>query len=275
MRRREALLLLGLGTTVALLAGCSTLSRKLTFIRPDPQIKGYTQIAPEYHVRDTPGDRRREQVYAQLVSAKAQLERGELAAAEAQAQAALRLEPRSADAYTLLAVIADARGQDARSGGMFAKAVEVAPQQGAALNNYGAWLCANGRAAESLPLFERAAASPGYARPQDAWANAGACALKVGHIDEAAAPLQAALQREPGNAVALEAMADLAWRRGDTAQARDWIDRRLAAADASASSLQLASQISARLGDKAAADRYLQRLRTRFPQAAIRVDAQP
>src|SRR3546814_6712665 len=67
-----------------------------------------------------------------------------------------------------------------RAGGYYARAAELAPEQGTALNNYGAWLCGNGRAAESLAWIDRALADPIYRQRASALANAGSCALKAG-----------------------------------------------------------------------------------------------
>src|SRR3546814_19010004 len=67
-----------------------------------------------------------------------------------------------------------------RSGGYYARAAELAPEQGTALNNYGAWLCGNGRAAESLAWFDRALAAPLYRPRPSALANAGSCAPHAG-----------------------------------------------------------------------------------------------
>jgi type IV pilus assembly protein PilF len=57
-------------------------------------------------------------------------------------------------------------------------------------------------------------------------------------------------------------------RIGHDMDARAFIERRIAAAPVDASVLQLAADIENRLGDKAAAERYRQRLRAEFPQAA-------
>src|SRR3546814_13686515 len=82
------------------------------------------------------------------------------------------------------------------AGGYYARAAELAPEQGTALNNYGAWLCGNGRAAESLAWFDRALADPIYRQRASALANSGSFALKAGqtahgepHLRWAAAPV--------------------------------------------------------------------------------------
>ncbi len=136
------------------------------------------------------------------------------------------------------------------------------------LNNYGAWLCQQGQAAESLVWFDRAQRAPGNPAVAEAQSNAGSCALDAGQFERAERDLRAALSALPGNPVALEAMAQLSFRQGRYMEARAFAERRIAAAPATRSVLQLASQIEARLGDRAASDRYLQRIRQEFPQDA-------
>ena len=116
------------------------------------------------------------------------------------------------------------------------------------LNNYGAWLCQQGQAAESLIWFDRAQRAPGNPAVAEAQANAGSCALDAGQFERAERDLRAALATLPGNPVALEAMAQLSFRQGRYMEARAFAERRIAAAPATRSVLQLASQIEARLG---------------------------
>ena len=73
---------------------------------------------------------------------------------------------------------------------------------------------------------------------------------------------------EPDNAYALASMAEYQYGQGRFFEARAFAERRLAAAPADASVLQLAASIEEGLGDRAAASRYQQRLRAEFPQAA-------
>lgn len=245
-----------------LAGGCS----RLTFVKPDLGDREYERIAPSYEFRDDEQTRERTRLRNHLALATAGLATGDLAQAEREARAALDVAPDTADAYTLLAIVADRRGEDA-AGGLYARAAELAPMQGAALNNYGAWLCAHGRAAESLGWFERALADAAYRQRASALANAGSCTLSTGSTAGVEDHLRQALSLDPENATALAAMADLEYRRGRYLQARAFSERRLAAAPASASVLLLASQIEDKLGDRAAAARYVQRLRTDFPRA--------
>ncbi|WP_313224278.1 type IV pilus biogenesis/stability protein PilW [Pseudoxanthomonas mexicana] len=225
------------------------------------------QIAQDYSVKDSPEVKRRQSVQMMVSRSVQRLQAGDLDTAEREARAALKLAPDSADAETMLAVVADRRGRSEQAGHHYRRAAELAPGQGAMQNNYGTWLCANGFQAESLVWFDRAVQAPGYATPETAQANAGNCALASGQTERAERDLRQALSRDPSNAVALGAMAELEFRRQQYLPARAFIERRLASAPASVAVLKLASQIEERLGDKAAASRYVQRIRAEFPDA--------
>lgn len=261
MRAPELALLLGMASLA--LAGCS----RLTFVKPDGKRRGYEQVTPDHQVRETPEAKRRAQARDQLALAGEYLRRGEDARAEEAARALLRLDSASADAHTLLAVIAERAGRAEQAGGHYRRAVDLAPGAGAALNNYGAWLCANGHEAESLLWFDRALEDPLYATPALALANAGDCALRTGQYERAERDLRDALAREPDNARALASMAENEFRNGRYFEARAFAQRRLAAAPADPIVLQLAVRIEQMLGDKAAASQYMQQLREEFPEA--------
>jgi type IV pilus assembly protein PilF len=249
--------------SVALLAGgCS----RLTFVKSSMGSGEYERTSPTYEFRDDPGTRQRTQLRSHLTLAANALRIGKLDEAESQAMAALKIDAGSADANTLLGVVEDRRGNAAKAGGYYAKAAELAPQQGAALNNYGAWLCGNGRVAESLAWFDRALADATYRQRASALANAGSCALKAGQTARVERDLREALALDPADTTALAAMAGYQYRTGQYMDARAFSERRLAAAPAAPAVLLLASQIEEKLGDRAAAARYVQRLRTEFPQ---------
>lgn len=253
---------------VLLSSGCS----RLSFVKPSAQRGDSEQVAPRYDVSGTAESRRRSENRLRLARAGQALANGESDAAEKLLREALKADPGDPDGLTLMAVLESRRGRSREAGGYYAKAAELAPASGRAQSNYGAWLCDNGRAAEAMPYFDRALATPGYPEPAFALANAGACAEAAGQPGRVERDLRAALSLQPTNAVALSAMAEYQYRKGSYLEARAFSQRRLAAAPASADVLLLASQIEERLGDKAAADRYRQRLGKEFPQA---LSAQP
>lgn len=248
---------------MVLSSGCS----RLTFVKPSAQRRGFEQVAPDYTFRATGESRRREQVRLHVGRAVQLLREGRVDDAAGEVRSALRMDPSSADALTVMAQVELARGNQAGAGDYFSRAASAAPDEGAVLNNYGAWLCGQGRAAEAMPWFDRAIAAPGYRERTDALANAGACAEAAGDPTRVERDLRAALELDPENAVALSAMAGYRYRNGRHLEARAFSERRLAAAAATADALVLASQIEEELGDMAAAARYRERLGREFPDA--------
>ena len=262
MRRPELVLL---ALSVLLLAvGCS----RLTFIKPTSKRVPFEETAPAYAVSDSQATKQRLAAQDRLSLASQRFQAGDLVAAEREASAALKINPASDTANTLLALVQDRQGNSQKAGAYYKRAAELAPSQGVALNNYGAWLCSNGYPAEALVWFDRAIAAPGYGSPASALANAGGCALKVGQYERAQRDLRQALSLDPVNVYALASMAESEYRQSRYFEARAFSERRLEAAPASATALQMASDIEEKLGDKAAANRYIQRLRAEFPGTA-------
>lgn len=248
---------------LCVLAGCS----RLSFVRQDVSRGEYTRTAPEVELS---GADREGALALQLALRDGQeaLRGGDLEAANRAAREALRSNERSPGAHTLAALVADRRGDSSTAGAHYRRAVELAPTRGGMHNNYGTWLCANGREAESLQWFESAASVPGYGNAGGALANAGECAQRAGMAEEAGRYLDAALQRDPESPVALAALAEREQRAGNHMRARAFVQRRLDAAPADAPTLLLASQIETSLGDTRAAERYLRRMGEEFPGAA-------
>lgn len=262
MRRLDALSVALIAASI-LLASCS----RLSFIKPSASRGDVERVAPEYDLRDAPRDKGAASARRHESLAEQRLRAGQLEAALVEAKAALKADPESTKALTLLAYVEERNGRVEQAGSYYAKAAELAPRSGAMLNNYGAWLCASGRARESLAWFDRALADRAYRSRASALANAGACAGMAGEHGRVERDLRAALALDPDNAVALFAMAEHAFRNARYMDARAFSERRLAAAPASPQVLLLASQIETKLGDKAAAARYVQRLDREFPQA--------
>ncbi|NUO77426.1 MAG: type IV pilus biogenesis/stability protein PilW [Lysobacter sp.] len=248
---------------LSLLSGC----KRLTFVRPNFDKTNYEHTGPDYRVRDDKRSKDAASARTRVQLAQAALRNGDLDGADRDARLALKADAHSADALTILGAVAERRGDMAGAGQHYKKAVDLAPERGAYLNNYGTWLCASGRAAESLSWFERALADSSYATPSAALANAGSCAASAGQSERAERDLRTALALDANNALALGALARIELQKGNAFEARAFSERRLAAAPADPDALVLASQIEQKLGDMAAAARYVQRLRAEFPDA--------
>lgn len=232
------------------------------------KIKGEQWAQPGYDVRDDRNARKRVK-YEELMSVVGdRFKRGELDEAMKFARSAQKLDPKAPDPLTAQAVIDSRRGNAVAAGEAYRRAAELAPKRGDVLNNYGTWLCGSGHPAEALVWFDRALADPEYDSRADALANAGGCALDAGQTERAQSDLRQALALDPNNPYALESMARNEVVHGRYFEARAFYQRRLAAAPATLSVLQLAIQVEERLGDRTAAGRFQQRLREEFPSGA-------
>ncbi|MFC4727510.1 type IV pilus biogenesis/stability protein PilW [Coralloluteibacterium thermophilus] len=198
--------------------------------------------------------------------ARGYLERGEPEVALQRLNRALELDPGSADAHTMIAVVYEQVGRPHLAERHYERATRLAPNDGGVLNNYGAWLCRNGRAAEADAWFARALDDPFYRSPGAALANAGACALQAGNQARAEEYFRRAVELRPDDAHALEQLARLSYARGEYLSARAFIERRKGAGPATADTLELGGRIEEALGDMRAAQRYRERLRTEFPE---------
>lgn len=251
---------LWLGALVVLLSGCSAMER-LTLIRPSAKVRGYTQVAPSYDVSGKKGTHGQDPKML-LISASDLYQSGDLQQAETLAHSALKMQPGSADANTLLGLIAQARGDQRQAGGFLKKAVDTSPQTGAYATNYGNWLCTNGRAAESLEWFNRALLDVNYASPIVPLVNAGNCASQTGQSAQAEAYWRKALDLQPKQLAALAGMAQLMVGQKNYFEARAFAERWLAETPTDVTGLQLAAEIEQKLGDNVSASRYLSRIRT-------------
>ena len=157
----------------SILAGTASGCSRLTFVKPSSKMVRVAEQKSDYSVSDSAATKQRLRVQDRLALASQRLRSGDLVTAEREARAVLKAQPGSADAYLLLAVIMDYQGKVPEAGAYYKRAAELAPTDGSALNNYGAWLCTNGSPAEALVWFDRALKDPRYATPASAWPMRG------------------------------------------------------------------------------------------------------
>jgi type IV pilus assembly protein PilF len=180
---------------------------------------------------------------------------------------ALAADPKHADAHTVIALLYEKIGDNAKAEEHYRRAAQLKPKSGNENNNYGAFLCKLGRYDDAIAYFERAVADPFYQTPIVALTNAGTCAIKGGKFDAAERDLRAALERGPDNSEALFQMATVLYRKEDFFRARAFFQRYEAVGQSSAESLLLGRNIELRLGNATTAQDYTRRLRERYPDS--------
>lgn len=149
----------------------------------------------------------------------------------------------------------------------YRRALRLTPGDAALQNNYAVFLCDNGRYGEAEERFVRAARTPGYQRPDEAYQNAAMCLLRIPDRDKAKRHLRQALEINPVLASALYQMTVLSFDTGEPLQARAFLQRYEAIARHTPQSLWLGVRIERALDNAAAAADYARQLRNDFPRA--------
>lgn len=180
---------------------------------------------------------------------------------------ALSLAPDSPDAHNAMGLLRNRLGQHDEAETHFRAALRSDPGNSLALNNYGQFLCQQGRFEEGQARFIDAVKNPLYRTPEVALANAGLCALQAADTEKAEEHFRAALEKNPQLPIALLQMGQLSHDRGDFVAAQRYVARYQAVAPQTPRSLALGIRIERALGNKDQAASYELALRNRFPDS--------
>lgn len=149
----------------------------------------------------------------------------------------------------------------------YRRAIRLSPNDPALLNNYGVFLCEQGRYREAEERFVRAAGIPGYRQPEEAWQNAAMCMLRIPDNNKAEQYFRRALDIKPLLPTVLYQLSQLNHDTGEQMQARAFLQRYAAIAPHSAQTLWLGILIERALDNPSAVDDYARQLREEFPRA--------
>jgi len=252
-----ALLLAGSG----LLAGCATSGSGLPGDRASASAERRTPVARANTRPATENAETRRGNSDVLVElGQRYYARGEYQIALEKLQSALNIDPRSANAHTVIAILYETIGDGSKAAEHYRRSVQLAPRNGDVLNNHGSWLCRQGRFDDADAHFRRALADPFYRTPESALANAGTCALAAGRHQAGGDYLRQVLARRPDDPQALVGLAEVAFRDGDLMRARAFLQRAEAQVELGRAALELAVRVEEGLGDSRAAAAYRARL---------------
>jgi type IV pilus assembly protein PilF len=132
-------------------------------------------------------------------------------------------------------------------------------------NTYAGFLCRTGKAVAGEKLFAEVARSPLYQTPEVALVNAGVCVRGTGDVVDAERYFNRALAIRPNLPEAMLQLGNIAFDRGDAAQAVDWVQRYLAVNVPTPEVLWLGVRAERKLGDATAAAGFARRVQAEFP----------
>ncbi len=192
----------------------------------------------------------------------------ELKVALDEVRKALSAQPDLADAYSMAGLIYMALGETGHADENFRHALQLSPDNPDFSNNYGWFLCQNGRARDSIAYFEKAIDNHSYESPAKALNNAGTCSLKLKQSDQALRYFLRAFQLAPANLATSAALARIYYDRQDYERAHFYINRVVKAENVSADALWLGIRIERKFGDRASEASLATQLSRRYPDSA-------
>lgn len=180
---------------------------------------------------------------------------------------AVKIDDDYAMAYNGLGMVNAAIGETAKADAAFKKALQLQPKSSESHNNYGNFLCNNGRYDESIFHFLESVKNPLYTTPHLAYTNAGICATRKKDLVRAEQYFTKALQIQPLTYAAAYQLANLQFNRGEVKTAATTLQNTLVASP-SPEVLWLGIKIERILGNKDNEASYAIQLRKQFPNAA-------
>ena len=214
---------------------------------------------------DEPEARKRARIRVEL--AIGYFQQGQTKVALDEIKQALVIDPSFPVAYNLRGVIYMRLNDAQLAEDSFKRALQLNPNNGDALHNYGWLLCQQARYPESFRLFHQAVAVPTYGDRAKTWLTLGLCEIKAGQRNEAEKSLARSYELDAGNPVTGYNLSLLLYQRGELVRAQFYI-RRLNSSDlANAESLWLGIKIERSLGNREVVEQLSDQLRKRFPQS--------
>ncbi len=151
------------------------------------------------------------------------LQRKNIPMAKASLLKALKYAPKSPEAWYAMAYFLEVTGDREKAEADYRHAIQVAPKSGDAHNNYGTFLCRQGRYHDAVQEFMVAASTSDYIDVSGAYENAGLCALLIPDKQAAVTYFSKALSNDPNHPTSLLQLAKLYYQQGDIEKSRDYL----------------------------------------------------
>ena len=144
-------------------------------------------------------------------------------------------------------------------------AIDLSPHDPQLRNNYGAYLCEQGKYAQAEEHFLLAIKDPLFEGKLQAYENIGLCAYEANEKLESEKYLRMALQINPRLPYSLLQLSIIYFEQGEFFRARAYLQRYEEVGQVSAASLWLGVQVEHELGDRETMQRYAVELSRNFP----------
>ncbi|OGO94020.1 MAG: type IV pilus biogenesis/stability protein PilW [Coxiella sp. RIFCSPHIGHO2_12_FULL_42_15] len=150
---------------------------------------------------------------------------GDLVKAKASLLQAMRDDPQSASVWYSMGYYQEATGDVAQAETDYRRAIALAPHSGEAINDYGTFLCRQGRYQEAITQFSKAVLSNNYLYVAEAYENAGLCALLIPDKPLAKNFFLKAIDHNPALKNSVLELAQLYFEEGNSYKAKFYLAR--------------------------------------------------
>lgn len=255
----------GVPVVTAALMGCANPSQSL--IASQPAAASSSSAANASAAFPVAADaHKRAQIRLELAANYFQA--GRLDVATEEVGQALAANPNSADAYALLGLILMQQRDFPRAEVAMKKAMELNPQDGNQIHNYGWLQCELKHFDSAQQWFDKALQQPRYMERARTLLAKGTCYQQAGQLDAAYQTLFQAYEMEPGNPVVGYNLANVLWQKGDVQKAQFYLRRvNNNNNQATAESLWLAIRVDRALHDDIGVRQSADQLQRRFPHS--------
>lgn len=178
----------------------------------------------------------------------AYLKQGDFPRAKRKLVHALKLAPGYPQANAAMGWYLEHTGEPAQADAYYRKAVRNARESGAQCNNYGAFLCRQGKYNEAQRWFRAAVRDTAYSNTAGVYENSGLCARAAGDRTLATQAFEKALAQDAGRLQSLEALATMALQDGNALKARKLLREHMELTHNDAHLRALAAQAEAMAG---------------------------
>lgn len=174
---------------------------------------------------------------------------------------ALAHNPKLAIAHSGLALVYSTMNAMDDAEKHYKQSIRYAPNDPTILNNYGTFLCQNGKYLEAVEYYKKTLANPFYKTPETVRENMGVCLMKAEKAEEAEYNFREALKVNPRMPISLYNMVILSAGKGESMTARAFIQRLESIMELDEKVLKVAYEVEKKLGNQKMANAYLAQLR--------------
>jgi type IV pilus assembly protein PilF len=180
---------------------------------------------------------------------------------------ALISSPDLVDAYNVRGLIFMDMGEKSLAEDNFQYALKLAPNNSDVAQNYGWFLCQNGREKQAMAYFEQVLKDPKYTGVGKTLNTAGICSMKLKDDVTAERYFMQAFRADPSNPSVNINLSKMLFERGDYEKAHFYIERMVKAEQLTPEILWLAIKIESKRGDQLSVSSLGTQLRRRYPNS--------